>query len=290
MSRVDPELLRTQLAQLGIDKGDVVYIKADLLHIGMVKGDIKTGFLNAILDVVGNTGTIITAAYTKTYFFPMFGKEKKKFEQSTIPNTGALSKLMLEHPASIRSRHPTNSYVAIGPKSEELLSCHDHTQSSYEPLRGVMRLGGKCVIIGCIDSNPGHTTTHLAQFDLGYATQNNFKGLVGASFDLDGTNQTFLRNDFGGHNGGAKKIYSHYLDKGIIKIGKVGNTTGLLSNAQEAYDIDIELLKKDKKLILCSSPTCFSCRVSWRYNLMGIPLYIVAILLNKLKKLVRAPK
>ena len=41
MSRVDPELLRTQLAQLGIDKGDVVYIKADLLHIGMVKGDIS---------------------------------------------------------------------------------------------------------------------------------------------------------------------------------------------------------------------------------------------------------
>ncbi|WP_334067750.1 AAC(3) family N-acetyltransferase [Nereida ignava] len=288
MKRITSAQLCSQLKNLGINNGDVVYVKADLLSIGIIEGDVRSGLLNALLAVVGETGTIITAAYTKTFFFPMFNKNRKFFSAASTPNTGSLAKLMLKHPASIRSKHPTNSYVAIGPASSQLLSNHDHTSSSFEPLRQVMRLKGKCVIIGCIDSSPGHTTTHLAQHDLGYASQNIFKGLVGATFSLDGETKVFLRKDFGGHNLGARKIYSTYLDKGVIRTSEVGNTTGLMSIAQDAYDIDIDLLKKDKKLILCSSPTCFSCRVCWKYNILDIPKYISAKLIQKFILMLKA--
>lgn len=290
MNYIDPRLLRQQLECLGLNKGDVVYVKADLLRIGIIKGDLKNGFLNALLDVVGQNGTIITSAYTKTHFFPFLKKETKKFTIDTIPNTGSLSKIMLKHPNSIRSTHPTNSYVAIGPAADQLLSGHDHTKSSYEPIRQVMNLGGKCVIIGCIESSPGHTTTHLAQYDLGYASQNNFNGLVGATFDLDGQTQVFLRRDFGGHNVGAKKIYAYYLDRNIMTHCEVGNTTGLMTLAQDAYDIDIELVKDDKKILLCSDPTCFSCQVCWQYNISGIPKYIVLVLMRRFLKFFQVKK
>lgn len=287
MSRLCPEELRRQLLNLGVERGDVIYVKADLLKIGIIRGNLKTAFLEALLDVVGEDGTIITAAYTRTFFFPMFNKKAKLFLNDSVPNTGSFSKVMLEDPRSVRSKHPTNSYVALGKRALELTASHDHTSSSYEPLRRVMELDGKCIIVGCVDSSPGHTTTHLAQFDLGYAQQNNFRGLVGATYwEKDGI-RVFYRQDFGGHNIGAKRIYSKYLDLGIIQTAKVGNTTAVISSAREAYDADLEIIKNDKKFLLCNDPNCFSCRVTWRYNIKDIPIYIASTIVSKTYKFVK---
>ena len=272
------------LKKLGICLGDTVYVKADLLKIGLIKGNVKWGFLDALLNVVGSDGTIITAAYTKTHLFPFIKKRKKLYEVNSTPNTGAFSKLMIKHPRAVRSTHPTNSYVAIGKYARHLLDSHDHKASSYEPLRGVMDLGGKCIIVGCVDSSPGHTTTHLAQYDLGFASQNHFYGLVGATYMEGGVIKTFLRKDFGGHNIGARKVYSYYLDRGILSTGIVGDTTGVLSPAKEAYETDLEIIKNDKKFLLCNEPTCFSCRVAWKYNRKDIPVYVVSKIMCKLGK------
>lgn len=287
MSMIEHDDLVGELRELGIGLGDTVYVKVDLMRVGAVRGNLKSGFLDALLEVVGPEGTLITAAYTKTFFFPTFNKERKVFDESSSPNTGAFSKLMLKHPDSYRSSHPTNSYVAIGKNAHNLLDKHDHLASSYEPLRGVMNLGGKCIIVGCVDSSPGHTTTHLAQYDLGFAAQNNFSGLVGANYWENGQLKTFLRRDFGGHNIGARKIYSYYLDRGILQNGTVGKTTAVLSPAKEAYETDLEVIKQDKKFLLCNDPGCFSCRVTWKYNRKDIPKYIFHKILTKLKKLVR---
>jgi aminoglycoside N3'-acetyltransferase len=272
------------LKMLGISLGDTVYVKVDLLKLGLIKDNIKWGFLDALLNIVGSEGTIITAAYTKTHFFPFIKKRKKLFEAKTIPNTGAFSKLMLKHPKAERSTHPTNSYVAIGKYARHLLDSHDHNASSYEPLRGVMNLGGKCIIVGCVDSSPGHTTTHLAQYDLGFASQNHFYGLVGATYMDSGVLKTFLRKDFGGHNIGARKVYSYYLDRGLLSTGIVGGTTGVLSPAKEAYETDLEIVRNDKKFLLCTDPTCFSCRVAWKYNRKDIVIYIASKVISKFGK------
>jgi aminoglycoside N3'-acetyltransferase len=287
MSRVCPSELRRELISLGIEKGDVLYVKADLLKIGIIKGNFKTAFLEALLDVVGDEGTIITASYTKTFFFPMFNKAAKLFSNESEPNTGSFSKVMLEHPRSVRSKHPTNSYVALGKVALDLTRSHDHTSSSYEPLRKVMEFGGKCIIVGCVDSSPGHTTTHLAQYDLGYAQEHNFKGLVGATYLENDVIKVFYRKDFGGHNAGAEKIYSKYLDLGIIKTSKVGNTTAVISSAKKAYEADFKIIKDNKKFLLCNDPTCFSCRATWRYNLKDVPIYVISTIFNKMYRLVK---
>lgn len=279
--------IERDLKNLGITTGDVVYVKVDLLKVGLIKDNVKFGFLDALLSAVGPEGTIITAAYTKTYFFPFFKKNRKIFELSTLPNTGAFSTLMLQHPRSVRSVHPTNSYVSVGKYANELLKNHNQNSSSFEPLRAVMELGGKCIIVGCIDSNPGHTTTHLAQYDLGFATQNNLRGLVGANYWENGVIKTFLRKDFGGHAIGARKIYSYYLDAGILMTGFVGSATALWSPAKEAYDLDMQIIRADKKFLLCNSPACLSCRVTWRYNKKDILKYVLNKIIAKSKRLLK---
>lgn len=74
---------------------------------------------------------------------------------------------MLSHPKAFRSKHPTNSYVAIGKNAKYIFGNHDENSGSYEPIRKIVELEGKMILIGCVESSPGFTTTHLAEVDLG---------------------------------------------------------------------------------------------------------------------------
>lgn len=54
--------------------------------------------------------------------FPLYKVDKKYiFEENTIPETGALGKLCLDYRNAQRSRHPTNSFIAIGKYADEIL-------------------------------------------------------------------------------------------------------------------------------------------------------------------------
>jgi len=267
--------IEQDLRNLGLEEGDTVFVKVDLGSVGLIRDNKRRGFLDALLNVVGPTGNVVAPTYTKTYLFPQIGREKKRFSTEIRHiNTGAFSKLVAKHKDALRSTHPTNSHACIGPDREELVGTQTPQTHSYLPVAKVVERNGKFLIVGCVDKSPGFVTTHLVQVDLGYASEHVFRGLAGAWYEEDGTWKLFLRRDFGGHNIGARKIYSYYLDRGVLGTGPVGNTTGVIIDGQVAYDIDTEVVSQNKKFLLCDDPGCFSCRVSWTYNLKDAPLYV----------------
>jgi len=265
------ETIVKQLRKIGIKKGDIVFVKVDLLELGAIatkgKKFNQKGFLEALKSAIGPEGTIVTASYTKTHFFPWYKKQSKLFcPETTPPNTGAFANQVWKHDGSFRSCHPTNSHVVFGKNAKWIANLQSPKESPYSLIGQVAKLGGKFLIVGCVDSNPGFATAHFVQEELGFAKMNRFSGLMGATFKDKDKTKVYLRKEFGGHNAGAWRFYDHFKKEGLISEGKIGNTKAVLATGKDIMPIERKLFCEDKKFILCEDPECFTCRCCWNYS------------------------
>jgi aminoglycoside N3'-acetyltransferase len=103
------------------------------------------------------------------YFWQKQRAAQFPFHSRMKSETGALPQIVLDHPASVRSKHPTNSFVAIGPNAKAIVQGHDESSTGFFPIKNLIDLGGKLLLVGCVDSSPGFSTVHRVQEDLGLA-------------------------------------------------------------------------------------------------------------------------
>lgn len=76
--------------------------------------------LEAILEVIGPEGTIVTDSFVHVYRLPIItGKKSKITDEKTPSYAGALANAILEHPNVIRSTHPIQKFAAIGKLAKE---------------------------------------------------------------------------------------------------------------------------------------------------------------------------
>ncbi|WP_323594870.1 AAC(3) family N-acetyltransferase [Aliarcobacter butzleri] len=271
------EDIKKDLIDLGIKNGDVVFIRANLAKIGRIKRNI---FINTLLNIVGEEGTIVTLAFSKS--FPFYRVDKNYiFDCNTIPTTGALGKAFLEHNKVLRSSHPTNSFMAIGKKANIILENHNELAMSYDPMYKIVSLNAKMINIGITSENPGFTTVHLAQQELGLTKKSILKNLLRVYYkSSDNEIKLFKRKDIGGCSDGFGKFYQYYLDKNKLVFGKLGNTNAIVANAKDIYEIDLDLMKKNNSFHFCDNPLCFICRCTWKYDLKYLPNYLISKFIN----------
>jgi aminoglycoside N3'-acetyltransferase len=284
----DEDSLVNDLEALGVNKGDVLLVRADLGKVGKVKGRIGETIINALLTAVGIEGTIIALSFTKTFLLQKIDK-KYVFDNNTVPITGALAKLFLKHPSSIRSRHPSNSFVAIGRYASELLEGHDENSLSFSPIEKLLQLNGKMILIGCVDTSPGFTTVHYAQQKLGLTSRNLLSNKIGVYFERNSQIKLFKRKDFGGCSKGFYKFYSYYINNKKLKSGRFGNANTIVIESNDAFNIEYEILKKNPRFALCDIPDCLSCRGTVLYNKRDMPLFYLKYFPLVIKKMYLRP-
>ena len=154
------DTLIADFLKLGIKNGDTVFIRGNLGKIGKLKK--REYFLDALFSVIGETGTIVTLGFTKS--FPFYRLDKNYiFDKNTLPYTGALGKLCLKYKGAIRSKHPTNSFIAIGKNAKFILDNHDERAMLYDPMKKIIGLNAKMLIFGIINESPGFTSVHYVQ-------------------------------------------------------------------------------------------------------------------------------
>ena len=163
--------LKTSLEILGVQKGDVILLKGDLTEIGMVGGSPRASLdlvFKVLWDAIGGEqeGTLITSAFTDSFF--RWVKTDYVFdEKSPSKGGGAITKYFLQHPAHLRSKHPTNSFVAIGKHAKFLTDGHDETAGQYDPVGKVIELNGRALSLGTVADPPDFMTGHYAQQQAG---------------------------------------------------------------------------------------------------------------------------
>lgn len=275
--------IKDSLSHLGIGKGDVVLIRGALKSLGRAYlKDIN--FLDAILEVIGKEGTLVSLAFTKSSTI-LPPKKSDHFNVNKPTYAGAIPQLMLDHPESYRSQHPMCSFVAIGKHAEYITAGHDHTSPAYAPMEKIMELGGKGVLVGCVKSSPGFTTAHLAEYKLGMHKLVILPKLTTTYFrDKTGEIKLFRRPDLGLCSQSYYKFYAYYVREGVLQSARVGEAYSIMVPLQEAYKIEYDLLKKDRKFNICNNPICVACYARRWDRLLHIPRFCFSVLKNYISK------
>ena len=284
--KVTQATLLQDLRELGLQSGDTVLVRADLGELGRVRGGVGAAVMGALKDAVGPEGTLVALSFTRT--LPLLRLDREYVFRSDTPSTaGALARLFLEDPEVRRSRHPTNSFAAIGARAEQVLAGHDETAPSFLPMAQLIALGGRQLLIGCGEASPGFTTVHWAQHQLGLASRSLLRNRFGVRYEKDGQVRVFKRGDFGGCSMGFGKLYPLYRAQGALRQGRVGNADSLCVDAAPAYRLELELLRRDPLAVLCDNPLCPWCRGSWLYNKRDMPGFYPRYALYQLRRLLR---
>ena len=156
------------LREVGLRQGDLVFFQSRLYGLGLPEGISGRDafchfFLDAILEVLGPTGTLVVPTFTTQvarYNVPFVVEE-------TVPNYGLFPEFIYRHPAFLRSLHPTLSVAATGPLKETI--CRSGSASNFgagSPFDMMVRLGAKNVFCG-LEISSAATIAHYAEFHYG---------------------------------------------------------------------------------------------------------------------------
>lgn len=282
MTKITQKQITEELLTLGLVKGDVVLVRAALGAIGRIDGGANT-FISALLDVVGSDGTIVSLAFTGGAFI-LKAKKEDAFTINKKSYAGALPNAMIAYPDSKRSTHPMCSYVAIGRDAIEITKDHDESSPAYEPIRKIIELNGKCVLVGCVGNSPGFTTTHLAEYDLGYLKKLPIFPWLNSTYYIDknGNEKLFIRKDPGLCSNSFYKFYALYVKEGVLKTGRIGKAYSILGSAKDCYQIDLQTLSKNSKFNICGSPDCMTCNARRWDRIHHAPIYIFRRIINRI--------
>jgi aminoglycoside N3'-acetyltransferase len=249
---------RDDFLRLGINPGDVVLARAAYRAVGKPAaggGD----FLAELLDLLGDQGTVACLAFTRGGF-RWQAAQLPPYTPATPSYAGALPNAMLAHPGAHRSLHPQCSFVAIGRHAQALTAGHGPADGAYEPMRKLIALNAKMLVAGCVATNPGFTTTHLAEVDLGLHRRRIGRWwYISRYLDAQGRVRIFQRRDPGCCSNSYWKFYAEYVRHGVLTTGKVGNAYAICAPASECYAIERAILARDRRFNLCGSPDCLTC-------------------------------
>ena len=276
---VDKKKMGQDLVELGVQSGDTLLVRAGLSAIGRLESRRREDYLDFLLDVIGTEGTIIGLSFTTGSFIKR--NKDNIFDGNNKSYAGAFVNLMLAHPNAKRSKHPTNSYVAVGKHAEYITQGHDESSGAYDPIKKLIEIDGKMLLIGCVGKSPGFTTTHLAEVDLGLHKRIIFPWLNTTYYKKDGGIKLFKRKDLGSCSSTFYRFYGHYVKEQKLIQGYVGNAYTVMIDARTAYDIDYKLLKNNPRITICDNPHCQLCRARRWDNLIDIPGYVLRSLIRR---------
>ena len=267
---IDKKMIMEKLREVGIQKGDVLLVHSGLSQVGHVEGGADT-VLDALLEVLGEDGTLLMPAFTQPYvaYEGSLNKERdyrpltKEFADRI--STGVIPKTFLHRPGTKRSAHATQSWCGTGKMAEYCLSAHgflDAPMSEDSPMAKALELGGKVLFFG-VDINYNTFLHYLEDKSDAPFLANVFIKVE----DGNGRAQTeVIRRHVPGHrcfygeNPREGKFYRKALEKGLqIKVAELGVGRLQMMELRQLHDIGMELFRENPLATLCDDPNCLYC-------------------------------
>lgn len=190
------------LRAAGVQEGATVIVHASLSRLGWAVGGAQA-VVDALFDTVGPGGTIVMPAHSSHL------SEPSKWEKPPVPEPwwqvvrdhmpafdphltplaamGAVAECLLRHPNTVRSAHPSMSFMANGSLAEQIVAMHavDNSVGEASPLGRLYELGARIVLLGVGHGN--NTSLHLAETLTAWALTHHTN--YGAPMMVDGQRQ-----------------------------------------------------------------------------------------------------
>ena len=243
----DYQILKQDLSALGLKKGDSVLIHSSYRSMGGLEGGIQT-FVDAVMSVVGDTGTLIAPTLSFKYVTP----DNPVFDYVNTPScVGAISEYIRCMEGSRRSIAPTHSCTCYGYKRDWYVEGHekDHTTvGENSPFRKLRDDGGKILMLGC--GLKPNTSFHGIEeaFGCSFVFPEYLKPAPYTIILPDKTYEIDLyRNQIGvlGYRQRYDRV-EEVLDPKYMPKGDVHGAVSYLIDAPAMWDAALETLKKDE--------------------------------------------
>lgn len=160
---IDKKNIIRALKKCGVKKNDVLFLHSDISKLGKLEGSLKQQlktYLNSIINLVGNNGTIAVPAF---YF--EYSKKKYSFNTSLSPvsrEIGLFSNFFCKQKNVKRSLNPLRSVAAIGKNAKYI--CGGNTATSYgvdSPFDRLTKLKAKIVLVGAENLSYVHYVEYM---------------------------------------------------------------------------------------------------------------------------------
>jgi len=260
---------------LNIKEGDTLFLRISYKSIGKIKGGPKV-FIDALLDVIGNEGTIILTAFPKKYISQFrFFKRNKVYSESNLPKptTGIMTEIAISYPESRISKKIEGAFVVIGKNAKYLTSNHTHEKDVYWLLEeAIDKFNCKCLRVG---GEPYIGTTHISLnhvFKEKNFYQNKLK--YGLYIKENGKSKWYEANNVYFCTEGFKSFLPLFLSKIKINEGKIGEGYAIITDMNKSIDEEKKLFEADVKKILCNDINCLLCRTSYPFSDTNKILYL----------------
>lgn len=280
---VNKKKIVDDLRQMGVKENDTLYIRASLKALGRIEGDIYDVVVNGFLEAVAPNGTVMVPTFSKIQ--NIFSSDKTTLNYNLPPISGAISKVFLKHPDVIRSKHPSHSFAAIGPRAKELLDGHNEEASCFLPVKKLAAIDGKMLLLGCVNDSPGFSTIHVAQFDLGLSQQHYIRHLQQMQIvDKNEVQRKWKPIESPGCSLSFDKFYNAYITDENLNAGFVGKAYGLLvPSTAKALETETRILKKKNTFVNCGKADCLTCGFRG-YQMWRIPFTAIAVVWKTVMK------
>jgi aminoglycoside 3-N-acetyltransferase len=259
------------LVGIGVNQGDCLALGVSLKSIGWIEGGPST-LIEALLEAVGKEGTIFIPAFTRYFPLPLSKSKRGNgirprwggiipwefiFDPAkTPPETGSVPVAMWERGDSLRSRHPTNSVVAIGKLAKYITEGHDHTTSAFLPYERLVKIRGRGLFIG-LDGRLV-SLRHQGQYQAGL--MHVLPPLWGVRFlREDGSIGVYARREWGCTKR-LPELNEAMVKEGLIREGMIGNAESMMVDASGVVGTIANMLREDPGINLCRRFTCLWCR------------------------------
>ena len=239
--------------------GEIVCVHSSLSSFGEVEGG-----ADAVIGAFLEEGcTMLAPSFSYDYYIPTVEKVKQNgldyeaepFKSNgLVYNTeisgissdmGAIPRAMVNTTGRYRGNHPTNSFVALGPDAEKLISCQT-AENVYAPFQKMMEKRGKIVLmgVGLTRMTAIHYAEKLSGRELFVRWASDEKG-----------NPIRIRE--GSCSEGFDKLDS-YVEK-IEKRITVGKSLWRIFPIRETVEACAGAIRQDSYITHCADENCIRC-------------------------------
>jgi aminoglycoside N3'-acetyltransferase len=281
---INKESIIQDLENIGIKRGDILFITADLLKVGYFnknRNQTLLDWLQIFDEVLGEDGTLVMAAYTDV-FFRFCKKRDTVFTRFAKSNVGSIANALINDKSAYRSTHATNSCIAKGKNAKEITENHTVNSLSYSIIGDIIKRDGKFLMLGTLDNKNAPQAMHYVQETLGYTKWSPYKYLYQTYYYQDNKVKIFTKKDFGGCSKGGRNLYGYLIEQNQIKFQNIGNAPSALMKAKESFEIIYSVLKQKKNIIQCTDKQCIDCYGNFKYNGLNTIVFIFSYFFDRI--------
>lgn len=248
------------LNEIGVSKGQCVMVHTSLSSLGFVCGGAQT-VIEALIDVIGETGTIIMPTQSWKNLDPSCGVHWQEPEEwwqiirdnwpaynkdITPTNTmGAVAEMFRKWKSALRSDHPARSVAAWGKYADYITQNHSLTDVFGEtsPIGKLYELNGYVLLLGVgYDKN---TSLHLADVRANYPSKHN---CVEHSAIIENGNRVWKSYETLYVDGEDFNLIGREFERFCcVKKTSIGNGTAIFMNQRDLVDFAVNWIENNRK-------------------------------------------